>query len=177
MSVLLTLCVALLPLATPGQGVRRWEPCTGKWGPSVAWGARGGPGGVRSHRRGRAGFGSSSTSPADEREQQGAHNRNANRVGTPPKSHLPLGGPSQDLPAGPPRRPHTCLRNEARSWRVPGKGPCDASPARPPGPAMDREPPSSARAWPSCPTRGKKRGASRKQGPPRADAGRGLTCP
>lgn len=30
MSVLLTLCVVLLPLATPGQGARRWEPCTGK---------------------------------------------------------------------------------------------------------------------------------------------------
>lgn len=30
MSVLLTLCVVLLPLATPGRGARRWEPCTGK---------------------------------------------------------------------------------------------------------------------------------------------------
>ncbi|XP_054434894.1 thrombospondin-type laminin G domain and EAR repeat-containing protein [Pteronotus mesoamericanus] len=28
MSVLLTLCVVLLPLATPGRGGRRWEPCT-----------------------------------------------------------------------------------------------------------------------------------------------------
>lgn len=28
MSVLLTLCVALLTLATPGRGARRWEPCT-----------------------------------------------------------------------------------------------------------------------------------------------------
>ncbi|KAM5275462.1 thrombospondin-type laminin G domain and EAR repeat-containing protein [Hipposideros larvatus] len=28
MSVLLTLCVVLLPLATPGRGARRWEPCT-----------------------------------------------------------------------------------------------------------------------------------------------------
>lgn len=30
MSVLLTLCVVLLPLVTPGRGARRWEPCTGK---------------------------------------------------------------------------------------------------------------------------------------------------
>ncbi|XP_070108569.1 thrombospondin-type laminin G domain and EAR repeat-containing protein isoform X2 [Equus caballus] len=28
MSVLLTLCVALLPLATPGRGAQQWEPCT-----------------------------------------------------------------------------------------------------------------------------------------------------
>ncbi|XP_051695887.1 thrombospondin-type laminin G domain and EAR repeat-containing protein isoform X2 [Oryctolagus cuniculus] len=28
MSALLTLCVLLLPLATPGQGAQRWEPCT-----------------------------------------------------------------------------------------------------------------------------------------------------
>lgn len=37
MSVLLALCVALLTLATPGRGARRWEPCTGKgvlrWAP------------------------------------------------------------------------------------------------------------------------------------------------
>lgn len=30
MSILLKLCVALLPLVTPGRGGRRWEPCTGK---------------------------------------------------------------------------------------------------------------------------------------------------
>lgn len=30
MSVLLMLCVALLPLATPGRDTRPWEPCTGK---------------------------------------------------------------------------------------------------------------------------------------------------
>ncbi|XP_072826276.1 thrombospondin-type laminin G domain and EAR repeat-containing protein isoform X2 [Vicugna pacos] len=28
MSVLLALCVALLPLVTPGRGTRQWEPCT-----------------------------------------------------------------------------------------------------------------------------------------------------
>ncbi|XP_070322966.1 thrombospondin-type laminin G domain and EAR repeat-containing protein [Odocoileus virginianus] len=28
MSALLTLCVVLLPLATPGSGTRQWEPCT-----------------------------------------------------------------------------------------------------------------------------------------------------
>ncbi|KAM7248785.1 hypothetical protein CapIbe_000824 [Capra ibex] len=28
MSALLTLCVVLLPLVTPGRGARRWEPCT-----------------------------------------------------------------------------------------------------------------------------------------------------
>ncbi|KAM9696449.1 thrombospondin-type laminin G domain and EAR repeat-containing protein [Dama dama] len=28
MSALLTLCVVLLPLATPGRGARQWEPCT-----------------------------------------------------------------------------------------------------------------------------------------------------
>ncbi|XP_058379250.1 thrombospondin-type laminin G domain and EAR repeat-containing protein [Diceros bicornis minor] len=28
MSVLLTLCLALLPLATPGRGAQQWEPCT-----------------------------------------------------------------------------------------------------------------------------------------------------
>jgi hypothetical protein len=32
MSALLTLCVALLPLASPGHGTQHWEPCTGKAG-------------------------------------------------------------------------------------------------------------------------------------------------
>lgn len=41
MSVLLMLCAALSALATPGQGTRQWEPCTGKGGQSWE------PGGVQ----------------------------------------------------------------------------------------------------------------------------------
>lgn len=56
MSVLLTLCVVLLALATPGRGTPPWEPCTGKgasrWaegaaarGQLEAWVCLGGPSG------------------------------------------------------------------------------------------------------------------------------------
>lgn len=41
MSVLLMLCVVLSALVTPGQGARRWEPCTGKGVPR--WELGGGP--------------------------------------------------------------------------------------------------------------------------------------
>lgn len=42
MSALLTLCVVLLPLATPGRGARQWEPCTGRWGARMGVGRAGG---------------------------------------------------------------------------------------------------------------------------------------
>lgn len=48
MSALLLWCALLLPLATPGRGARRWEPCTGRTAAGrAAAGCAPGPGGTR----------------------------------------------------------------------------------------------------------------------------------
>lgn len=91
MSVLLTLCVALSALVTPGRGTRRWEPCTGKGVQSWE------PGGVPLHGQppslgALVGLGGTSSLPGrqgeadgrgrDEGDGEGHHSGNANGVGT-----------------------------------------------------------------------------------------------
>lgn len=105
MSALLTLCVVLLPLATPGRGARQWEPCTGEWGRGCRWGW-GGPGVWRGAGRPSSGHRAelavgTAALGREEAEIKGsskpcAHNSNASRVGTPFKDlAAPTRGPSQ----------------------------------------------------------------------------------